>query len=434
MKQVYILLAILLSSTALLSQVELVEEVTIDINDQRTLDAFYDFQQKSSTTAEADNWDISFMNALSSAIRINGGQGVRLWHVTDGSIDDFNQPLDTAGKFDVWQELHNSTDEWEIGAFNMGNNGFSDETPGEFGWGQYSQTVISGTELFVIKLRNGEYKKIAIDELSSGTFYFFYSDLNNENIENVELSKSSFAGKMHGYYDLVNGTEVDREPMTEDWNIIFNKYVQIVQGQGVTQPYPVVGVRTKNNIMVAQLDGVEIVDDKFDMPSELNYTTSITTIGHDWKELNFSTFEYEMIEGRVYIAQEFTPTQDGENVPVGTPVAIRFTEFAGGKFVFKTDDITLSVNQYDYDENQFAIYPNVIERGENINMVYSGSDLGAADLNIYSSTGELVTSKTIELNKNLQISNINANNMSAGVYFVRIESNNSIYTQKFIVK
>ncbi|MFN3195871.1 MAG: T9SS type A sorting domain-containing protein [Chlorobiota bacterium] len=434
MKQVYILLAILLSSTALLSQVELVEEVTIDINDQRTLDAFYDFQQKSSTTAEADNWDISFMNALSSAIRINGGQGVRLWHVTDGSIDDFNQPLDTAGKFDVWEEQFNSTETWDIGAFNMGNNGFSDETPGEFGWGQYSQTVIAGTELFVIKLRNGEYKKIAIDELSSGTFYFFYSDLNNENIENVELSKSSFTGKVNGYYDLENGTEVDREPMTEDWNMVFGKYTQIVQGQGVTQPYPVVGVRTKNNIMVAQLDGVEIVDDKFEMPSDLDYSTSITTIGHDWKELNFSTFEYEMVEGRVYIAQEFTSTQEGENVPVGTPVAIRFTEFAGGKFVFKTNDITLSVNQYDYDENQFAIYPNVVEKGENINMVYSGSDLGAANLNIYSSTGELVTSKTIEFNKNLQISNINANNMSAGVYFVRIESNNSIYTQKFIVK
>lgn len=434
MKNLYILIALLFAgATTLISEVALIEDVTIDITDDRTQDAYYDFQENQAVNIKSDNWDISFMNSVFSAIRINGGHGVRLWHVTDGSVDDFNQPLDTTGKFDIWEEQFNSTEEWAIGAFNLGNNGYSEGT-GDFGWGQYSQTEITGTELFVIKLRNGDYKKIAIDELSAGTFYFFYSDLNNENIENVEFSKLDYLDKMNGYYDLEKGEEVDREPMKEDWHLVFGKYIQIVEGEGVVQPYPVVGVRSNEKIKVAQLDDVEIVDDKFELPSEINFTNMITEIGHDWKELNFSTFEYDMVEGRVYIAQKFAKNENQDEVPVSEPVAIRFTEFVGGSVTFKTDAVSLSVKHNNYDNSQFAIYPNVVSKGDNINMIYSGTDMGVANLSVYSSTGGLVINKSVELNKNLQISDINASNMSAGVYFVRIENNNSIYTQKFIVK
>jgi len=434
-KNLYILILLLIAgASTLFSEVSLVEEVTIDITDDRTQDAYYDFQENQAVNIKSDNWDISFLNSLSSAISINGGHGVRLWHVTDGSIDDFNAPLDTAGKFEIWEEQFNSTETWDIGAFNLGLNGFADENPGEFGWGQYSQTVISGTELFVIKLRNGDYKKIAIDELSTGIFYFFYSDLNNENVKNVDITKSNYADKLHVAYDLEMGEVVDREPMQEDWNLVFGKYIQIVEGEGVVQPYPVVGVRSNKGVKVAQLDDVEIVDDKFELPSEINFTNMITEIGHDWKELNFSTFEYDIVEGRVYIAQKFATNENNDEVPVSEPVAIRFDNFAGGSFTFKTDDVSLSVKHNDYDNSQFAIYPNVVSKGDNINMIYSGTDMGVANLSVYSSTGGLVISKSVELNKNLQINDINASNMSAGVYFVRIENNNSIYTQKFIVK
>ena len=151
MKNLYILIVLLIAgASTLFSEVALIEEVTIDITDDRTQDAYYDFQENQAVNIKADNWDISFLNSRTSAISINGGHGVRLWHVTDGSIDDFNAPLDTAGKFEIWEEQFNSTETWDIGAFNLGLDAFAAESEGEFGWGQYSQTVISGTELFVI--------------------------------------------------------------------------------------------------------------------------------------------------------------------------------------------------------------------------------------------------------------------------------------------
>lgn len=434
MKNLYIFIALLIAgATTLISEVALIEEVTIDITDDRTQDAYYDFQDNQAVNVKADNWDISFLNSRTSAISINGGHGVRLWHVTDGSIDDFNAPLDTAGKFEIWEEQFNSTETWDVGAFNLGLNAFDAESEGEFGWGQYSQTVITGTELFVIKLRNGEYKKIAIDELSTGIFYFFYSDLNNENVENVNITKSNFADKLHVAYDLEMGEVVDREPMKEDWHLVFGLYKELIpMGPGEFFPYPVVGIRSNKGVKVAQLDDVEIVDDKFELPSEINFTNMITEIGYDWKTLNGSV--YDMVDGRVYIAQKFAKNENQDVVPVSEPVAIRFDNFNGGSFTFKTDAVSLSVKQNEYDNSQFAIYPNVVSKGDNINMIYSGTDMGVANLSVYSSTGGLVISKSVELNKNLQISDINASNMSAGVYFVRIENNSSIYTQKFIVK
>ncbi len=411
------------------------KEVKVDIDTKRTESAYVNLASPDINLVDNTNWDLAFMTPLSAAIRINDGQGVRLWHVTDGGIADFDAPLDTTGKFKTWTELFNSTDAWQIGAFNMGLDGFSDDNPGEFGWGQYGQTIVTGTELFVIKLRNGEYKKIAIDELASGTFYFFYSDLNNDNQKSKEFVKSNFSGKLNGYYDLQKGESLDREPAIGQWHLEFSKYIQIVEGQGVTQPYPVVGVRTNRGVKVAQLDGVNVVNTPEPKPED--FSSIITEIGHDWKELNFSTFEYEIIENRVYFVQRFELQQmNGETVevPVGELYKLVFKGFEGGTYTFEIADPQLSVNETNYDNSKFAVYPNVISKNETVNLVYAGSEIGQASLNIFSSTGTTVHTQNVNLTQNIQISNINTADFNSGVYFVRIQKGNSIYTQKFVVR
>ncbi|MFA7326801.1 MAG: T9SS type A sorting domain-containing protein [Candidatus Kapaibacterium sp.] len=421
--------------TVLAASFSFAKEVKVDIDAKRTQSAYVNLASPDVVLVDNTNWDLAFMTPLSAAIRINDGQGVRLWHVTDGGIADFDAPLDTTGKFETWTELFNSTDVWQIGAFNMGLDGFSDDNPGEFGWGQYAQTIVTGTELFVIKLRNGEYKKIAIDELSAGTFYFFYSDLNNENQESKEFVKSHFSGKLNGYFDLQKGESLDREPAMDLWHLEYSKYVQIVEGQGVTQPYPVVGVRTNRGVKVAQLDEVDVVDTP--QPKQEDFTSIITEIGHDWKELNFSTFEYEVIENRVYFVQKFELQQVNDEtveVPVGQLYKLVFKGFAGGEMTYEIADPQLSVNETNYDNSKFAVYPNIISKNETVNLVYAGSDVGQANLNIYSSTGATVHTQDVNLTQNIQISNINTSDFNSGVYFVRIQKGNSIYTQKFVVR
>jgi len=425
----------LLVLTILGTSFSFAKEVKVDISAKRTSSAYINLASPDVVLVDNTNWDLAFMNPLSASIRINGGQDVRLWHVSDATSDDFDAPLDTAGKFETWTELFNSTDDWQIGAFNMGLDGFSDDSPGEFGWGQYAQTVVTGTELFVIKLRNGEYKKIVIDELSAGTYYFFYSDLNNENAVQKEYTKSNFAGKLNGYFDLEKGESLDREPNLEQWHLEYSKYVQIVEGQGVTQPYPVVGIRSNRGVKVAQLDDVDVVDTP--LPKVEDFTSIITEIGHDWKELNFNTFEYEMVENRVYFVQRFELQEvNGETVevPVGELYKLVFKGYTGGEITYELADPQLSVNETNYDNSKFAVYPNVISKNETVNLVYAGGEFGQANLNIYSSTGANVYSQNVTLSQNLQISNINTADFNSGVYFVRIQKGNSIYTQKFVVR
>jgi hypothetical protein len=431
MKKVYTLILLSLVFATGVSA----EEITVDINSKKSESVYFDVNTSDVVTVDNTNWDLAFMTGFSAAIRINDGQGVRLWHVTDATIEDYNAPLDTTGKFDVWEEQLNSDDSWAIGAFNLGLDGFSDDNPGEFGWGTYSQTIVTGTELFVIKLRNGEYKKIAINELSTGTYYFVYSDLDNQNQQSGEVDKANFAGKLNGYYDLQENKLVDREPAINAWDFEFSQYVQLVSAQAITQPYPVTGVRTGKNVKVAQLDSVDV--ENTPQPVDTDFSYSITTIGYDWKEFDMATFQYKIAPNRVYFVQRFKmEDQNGQTVevPDGALHKVIFTGYSSGKFTFNLDPTPTFVSENNYDNSKFAIYPNLISKNEKLNLIYSGSDLGNASLNVYSSTGQNVYSQNIELAKDLQISNLNITNLNAGVYFIRIEKNNSVYTQKFIVQ
>lgn len=426
MNKILTILSLLIITTFQLSA-QLIE---VDIKD-RNESAYLNLQNLEITNVDNNNWDIAFMTGLNAAISINGGQGVRLWHVTDATIDDFDMALDTAGKFDVWEEQLNSPDTWSIGAFNLGVDGFEGST-GDFGWGQYNQTIITGTELFVIKLRNGDYKKIAINELATSIYFFTYSDLDNMNQVSAEMSKANFSGKMKGYYDLEKDEQLDREPLIENWDLEFSRYLELVTQQGTTQPYPVVGVRSSNNVKIAQLDDVDIVDTP--EPKDEDFSSSITTIGWDWKVFDF-TKGYLMAENRVYFVQRFEMVDNGngpEEVPVGDLHKLVFTGFGGGKYTI--NGITTSVAETNYDNNKFAVYPNVISKNDKLNLVYAGNDLGNANLNIYSETGQNVHSQSVTLTENLQISNISTTNFDSGVYFVRIQNGNSSYTQKFIVR
>lgn len=404
--------------------------IEVDIKDRKE-SAYLNLQNLEVTNVDNNNWDISFMTGLNAAVSINGGQGVQLWHVSDATIADFDMALDTTGKFDVWEEQLNSKDTWSIGAFNLGVNGFEGST-GDFGWGQYSQTIITGTEMFVIKQRNGDYKKIIIDELSSSIYYFTYSDLNNENKMTAEISKANFSGKMKGYYDLEKGEQLDREPLIKNWDLEFSRYLELVTGQGITQPYPVVGVRNNGNVKVAQLDEVDVIDTP--LPKDEDFSYSITEIGYDWKEFDFSV-GFIMAENRVYFVQRFELVDNGngpEEMPVGDLHKLVFTDFGGGKFTI--NGIISSVSQSEYDNSSFAVYPNVIAKNDKLNLVYAGKDLGNATMNIYSATGQNVHTQSVVLTENLQISNISTTNFETGIYFVRIQNGNSSYTQKFIVR
>ena len=79
--------------------------------------------------------------------------------------------------------------------------------------------------MHIIKLSNGDYKKLQMIKLSSGVYDFKYANIDGSNEVITNVSKSNYTSKNFGYYSLTNETELDREPDSDSWHILFTKYV-----------------------------------------------------------------------------------------------------------------------------------------------------------------------------------------------------------------
>src|SRR5690606_18082709 len=120
---------------------------------------------------------------------------------TNAYWDSFSTS-DTVG-IGTWPSFYNGEEYWEQGALNMSadaSNMF------DVGWGIYNTTThqILGDSIHIIKLSNGDFKKLMIESMISGVYYFKYADLDGSNEVSTTITKSDFAGKNYGFYSIQN--------------------------------------------------------------------------------------------------------------------------------------------------------------------------------------------------------------------------------------
>jgi len=86
------------------------------------------------------------------------------------------------------------------------------------------------------------------------------------------------------------------------------------------------------------------------------------------------------------------------------------------------------VSQYSNSRLKVFLYPTVVNR--DLNIVHpSGLE---ANINIYNSSRQLL--KSIETNNSLELTSLNLQDLKAGMYFIIIESNQSVLFQQKIIK
>ena len=198
---------------------------TVSLGAGYTNDIFYRLSDGLITPVPRSNWDIAFsVSPREAAILTNGVSGVTLKAYPVSAGWSWTTAIDTAGYHD-WATLYNSDTTWTEGAFNMNATGHPN-----YGWGNYDMVThnLTGVALYIIKTRNGSFKKIWIEnKLSVDQKYTFrYSDINgsNEHIVTLQLSGKN---KNFVYYSLDTNAEVDREPETDMWDIVFTKWITI---------------------------------------------------------------------------------------------------------------------------------------------------------------------------------------------------------------
>jgi HmuY protein len=269
-------------------------------------DIYYSLSDGFTTSVSRTNWDIAFcVSPQEAAILTNGASGVELkaypltWSWSD--------PVDISD-IDNWPLLNNSDTTWLEGAFNMNATGHPN-----YGWGDYSMTThnLDGVSLYIVKTINGSSKKIWIEnKLSVDQKYTFrYADIDGSNEQVVNLNLAG-KNKNFTYYSLDTNQEIDREPETDKWDIVFTKYWDKSINYIVTGALQNIGVTAQESTDIDPLSEV--------MPST-GYLTDMSTIGADWKSFDMAVRQYSIDETRVFFIKD-------QNEKI---YRIRFTDFEG---------------------------------------------------------------------------------------------------------
>ena len=391
---------------------------SVSLNSSCSHQSFYNFNDGEIANVDNTNWDLAFSSGgYGSAIRINSQAGVELYVYPNGDINDWNSVDIT--NISNWPSIINSDTTWSIGAFNA----TSDPTNSlDLGWGVYSTIThhITGDSLHIIKLSNGDYKKLQMIKLSSGNYEFKYANIDGTNEVVTSVSKSNYTSKNFGYYSITNNNELDREPNSSSWHILFTKYVtEIYPGMN----YGVTGVLTNKNIEVAKAENVDLTNVSH---SGYSFSSQINTIGYDWKSYNMNSFSYDITDSLCFFVKD----------DQGSIWKLQLTGFEGnstGNIHFNVENI-LSASDNITDKNIFAIYPNPTTSKE-IKIIYDINHRTSSlnKVKFFDINGKLV--KSLKLGNNgFNERNVNLYDLKSGVYFVSLITDEKSFQQKLIIQ
>jgi hypothetical protein len=409
--QFTLLIAILFGSIQAFS-VTLMEDDSIAMGSGYSNEVYYSFENGEVASAPRNNWDIAFYTLTWSAgIMINDGNGVQLYLYPDSDTSGWNT-VDTSG-LSTWPILYNSIMDWEEGAFNRNQSGHPD-----YGWGVYNTIThnVVGDSIYILKLANGSFKKFQVIEKISilNDYYFKYANLDGTDEINEMVDCSGYEDKNFVYYSLTEEAILDREPVSESWDILFTKYMGELEG-GI--PYPVTGALNNLIIPANRFDQVGL---DFEDYTAAPMDTARSPIGHDWKYFDMNTFSYVVEDSIAFFVMDHQKDV--------YKLVFSVFDYTMGKVVFtKTKVHTSAIGEIGSDQS-FAVYPNPASEEVHISLDGSNSweEISISDLN-----GKVIYSKNIRQQNTISIP---ARQFDPGFYLVTVKMNGLSAVQKLVIQ
>ena len=324
----------------------------VSVGNSYSQQAYYKISTGEVTTMANESWDMAFSNLgdTDGGVFINESvsfmaSGLELYFLFHF---DWTEPivLDTALLIED-NRLYNPELTWDEGAFNTIRN---PDDPEDYGWGAYNpqSEIIEGVLIYILKMRDGSYKKINITSLTDGEYSFRYADLDGSNEVIRVVSKNDAGDDPLIYFSLATGETVD---FPDDFDLIFQRYIDpLDDGSGGIIQYTVTGV-----LMGPGTEGVAVLGVDPDTIDEADYvdqySSAPNTIGHVWKFFSFTT-GWTVFEDQVY----FVKTKEGDKYK------ILFYDFEGSSTgittLEKTYLGTVSAVAEIHDESPVSVYPN----------------------------------------------------------------------------
>tara|TARA_B100000900_G_scaffold203325_2_gene172405 strand:- start:31870 stop:33090 length:1221 start_codon:yes stop_codon:yes gene_type:complete len=399
---------IFLSTYFIFTTAIIAQSVQLSLNPGYSTQSFYSMQNGETQNVSSENWDIAFsVGSMSSAIRINDGKNVRLYSYTLGDTTDWNN-INAGSTANIGPALYNSETSWSVGAFDLHQTSQFD-----LGWGIYSMIThhVTGDSLYLIETINGNWKKLWMKKLASGTYTFRHANLDGSNDVLVTIDKNNYTNKNFVYYSLDNNSIEDSEPVSTNWDMVFMKYIS-----DLGMPYSVTGALINNNVEVAEANAAD--PSSYTDYSAHNFTSSINTIGYDWKSFQGT---YTIDPNRCYFLRDM-------NQKIWRIVFTSFDGMSTGNLEFNATQINSTNIEESHKDKSFAMYPNPAT--ENVTFVY---DLNKNNnLDIFDVSGKKVYEKTL-IGNGLKTYTTSLNSLDKGIYFVIISDMNKILVKEKLI-
>lgn len=375
-----------------------------------------------------DAWDLAFtaFGFQDAGIFINEssgstmGQNVPTTELYDTKSNDFSLTFDIntiqANKY------LNSEESWSFGAFNEGR---VKTDPFDFGWGKYNPAMqrVEGKSVFVLKLRNGSFKKIKIETLTSTTYNLRYADLDGSNEVTKAINKMADSkGKKLIFFSFANNSVVDILPQG-GFDLMYGRYSSLAKDPNGTieQQYNVTGVLTGLGVKTAVAKGINPATVK-EADYANQYSTRTDVIGHDWKTLVGTS--WSMALDRAF----FVKTADNR---VWKLVFIDFEGAATGNAVFEKTDLGISSSN-DIEGVDTGVFPNPVQDELVISLDIQNDIYSQMQMYVSDASGRMIVNQNVNTNSGLNVFTINTQEWITGVYFVNIIAGSQTVSKKVV--
>jgi hypothetical protein len=394
-------LAGLVASVALTAQNQ---AVNLSMGPGYANDLYYSFANGLVKSEPGNNWHLAFTARVVDASIMINEVNTQVQAFVGANDTTSWATLDTTGQ--MWTPLHNSDQDWTLGALSNLGTSFPD-----YGWGVYNTIThnVFGNRIFVIKI-GAVYKKFMVRSMkANGEYTFRIANLDGTNELLKVVSKASYAGKNFFYYDAINDQFIDREPATTAWDFVARRYLTVIQNQW----YPVTGIQTNLDRVSAKVTGVDTASNDW---STAVLNGNIANIGSDWKSFNNTTFQWQLADSTTYFATAGS----------GDLYKVVFTAFAGsssGNFSFNQKMVS-ALSTPEVDLPQANIYPNPARGLVNLEVAHTE---GLTSIRIVDFAGRTVRNLPIVETQRVE-------GLRAGAYLVVLETPAGATVQKLLIQ
>lgn len=392
-------------------------------------DIWFSFKNNNYEMLDGKEWDLAFHNdPRQGGIFINDAKSIELYDFGT----DWNATPDTTQK-SKWSRYYNSTLTWNTGAFNKQFN--ANGLAFNYGWGSYdpSAHAVIGTNVFVLKLAPGVWKKMFVEVRSTTSYTFKYSNLDGSEL--VSDSITSNYAKLYKYYNLTNKQVLDREPALTEWDVNLSRYKDsIYVGGGQSMYINLIGLRQNPSVKIAKVGAPTHAEAK--VPAYSTFRSEINTIGTSFSAFDEANKTYSVVDTNTYFVQRYKVVNKKDSL-VGDLYKLVFTkhDYNANELSFEYEPVQYSSVETEEGTVNFTVYPNILDRGQNANLIYMMPNaINSASITICDINGNKFLNSELNSSNTSVSLNLNELNLASGVYIAAINVNGKVSTQKFVIK